>query len=477
MSLVNDLLEDFNRRRVSPDDNPSGPLANIEVTPRKMSFKNGAPVQPRPNSIAKIAIGLVAMTFGSVIAVAAMLGAGLGLETVVRPNVSSRPPAAFAIYEDPAGPTATEPFSDLQISESQGGADSFDTQNLSTLDWAELTGFGVEAAGDYTRVRIYLSREREYWIQENPDVGEIEVVITKTRLTQALKPHAFRNSGLTLQETHNSSIGLHLLFSLESASQIQSQFVNDGYNPQLILDILPDAPISGPAVRIDELPVASIPAAPPTAKEAPKTAWGTITQRPSGAGKTASEARRSLDRARRLVARNQSREAIAEYIRALSFEPDLHRAREALVGLLIETGQLSAAERHLATGVRRAPSHAEYTLLRAQLLAAMKQPDMAIAILESLPLPPQRRSDSLNLLAALYQQKGNHSRSEALFRNAVGLAPHEARLWMGLGISLEGQDRPTEALAVYKQAESLADFEIGPRRWLRSRIRDLSRVE
>ena len=48
---------------------------------------------------------------------------------------------------------------------------------------------------------------------------------------------------------------------------------------------------------------------------------------------------------------------------------------------------------------------------------------------------------------------------------------------MGLGISLEGQQRETEALAVYKQADSLAQFDRGPRRWLRNRIRELSAVE
>ena len=477
MSLVNDLLEDFYQRRVSPDKNPESPLANIEVPRRELAFKKGARVQPKFNSTSRIVIGLVALTCLAVIALEVVLRLSPDIETNATPDVSARPPDHFGAMGSPLGSGANEPFADSRALAFDAGVDSLAAPKIAAQDWAELTGTSIESSGDYTRLRIFLSREREYWIQGDPTVGEIEIVITKTRLAEAFLPNAFETSGLSLKEAHNSSIGLHLLFKLESSSLVQSQFVNDGSNPQLILDILSDAANSSVGIRVEDLPHAPIVAEAPREPIVRETGWGTITRSRPHIALTTSEAHRSLDRARHLVAQNRAEEAIVEYIRALSLEPGLHRARESLVGLLIESGQLSAAERHLAMGLENKPAHSEYTLLRAQLLAAMKQPDRAIVILESLPLPPERRSDALNLLAALYQQKGDHGRAEALFRSAVSISPHEARLWMGLGISLEGQQRGTEALAVYKQAESLAEFEIGPRRWLRNRIRDLAKVE
>lgn len=131
------MLEDFNRRRVSPDDDSENPLANIEVTPRELTFKNGAPVPPRSNAIANLALGLVALTFGAGITLALMLGAGFRLKTDVRPDVSSRPPAAFGIFENSADRTATEPLRDFQNSPSLDGADSLDPQYLPKHDWVE----------------------------------------------------------------------------------------------------------------------------------------------------------------------------------------------------------------------------------------------------------------------------------------------------------------------------------------------------
>lgn len=334
------------------------------------------------------------------------------------------------------------------------------------VEVAKLLHVEVEPHTDFTRIRLHLNQERDYWIQGDPREGEVELVISDTRLSRAFSPQSFAGTGLSLRETHNTSVGLHLLLGFDKESRVQSQFVDDGSGTQLVLDVL-SSRNSKPTVSTTSVEVPSKPSA----------SWGRIDQNKTKLPNPAVEAFTSLDRAREFVAQGRQTEAVAEYIRALSLDPKFHRAREHLVALLIESNQLNAADEHLSAGIARAPQHSEYTLLRAQLLVAMKQPQRAITMLESFPTPENRRSDALNLLAALYQQEGDHKRAEALFRSAVRLAPHEGRLWMGLGISLEGQKRNTEALAVYEQAESLADFGAGPRSWLRSRIKQLTKVE
>ncbi len=456
MSLVNDLLEDFHRRRVTPEDRPDNPLAGIEI----------APHQARGEGADQI--GLLPWLFGT--AGATILGVAVlshlvpevsWLESVAQ--VNARPPATGLVSIEPKITPAIE----------SSAVDPFGVE--------ELYDVAVYPQDGYTRVHFRLTGEREYWLQGDPAHGEIEIVITGTRLANPFAPHAFEGSGLQLQETHNTSTGLHMLLSFEPATRVQSQVVHDEQGPVLVLDVITakahsygeGVPVSPFEQQRDASPKIEAQAF----GEIATGGWGEIRQTRERQQHRVPDAFRSLGRARALESAKRPSEAIAEYIRALALDPNLHPAREALVALLVEAKQFEAAQRHLSDGMARAPAHAAYVLLRAQVLVAMKQPDRAIAILESLPTPAERRSDALSLLAALYQQKGEHTRAETLFRSAVRLAPHEARLWMGLGISLEGQQRKIEALAVYKQAESLADFETGPRRWLRSRIRNLSSVE
>ncbi len=477
MSLVNDLLEDFHRRRVSPEGGPNSPLEGVEVSGRRLIDDDRVPGVASREPRAWVSIVLVALT--CVMVVGIEIGTRLvpATDASRTPDVSAKPPFALPEIETPR-PAAGYSHSNVSPGIAPSAPSSPTGARSSVVhDLAELTGIDVEPSGGYTRVRLHLTRERDYWIQGDPADGEVEVVITNARLSGAFSPLSFEGSGLTLRETHNTSIGLHLVLAVKSSSRIQSQFVDDGSRSQLVLDLMPASVTNPHGAEEAETPLASLPLPREVVEATRNDDWGVISQTRPAALEAVSQAQQSLHRARNLVARERSGEAVAEYIRALTLDSDLHAAREGVVALLVETGEFAAAERHLADGLARSPAHSAYTLLRAQLLAAMNQTDRAIAILESLPTPQHRRSDALNLLAALYQQKGEYARAETLFRDAVQIAPYEARLWMGLGISLEGQSRKTEALAVYRQAESLADFETGPRRWLRSRIRDLATVE
>lgn len=451
MSLVNDCLEDIKERRA-----PGDPISDrstlsqehvvgIVGAPRQRFYEKPAFI---PSLVAAACVAVVAIEVSLRMIPAVTAGNANFVET---PSVSARPPSAID----------TVPFA---FQTTRGPVPEASIVETPDPEIAQLTRVEVEPHAGFTRLRLHLSQEREYEIEGSASEGEIEVLISGTRLSRAFSPQSFVGTGLFLRETHNTSEGLHLVIGVDAASQVQTQFVSDGSGTQLVLDVLETR--EERATRLDN------------ASESGQTvSWGRIDQSEPEAPGRAVEAFEAFDRARELVAQNRPAEAVAETVRALSLDPDLHPAREHLVAQLIQSGQLNAANDHLARGIERAPEHSVYNLLRAQLLVAMKQPRRAIAVLESFPTPASRRSDALNLLAALYQQEGDHERAEALFRNAVRLAPHEGRLWMGLGISLEGQNRKSEALAVYQQAESLAEFGNGPRSWLRSRIRELTTVE
>lgn len=473
MSLVNDLLKDIRQRDgdIARDDRSQAEgfdPARPELLGERVPMMNP--------SHSRSSVGRFAVPVTCIVILAIELGVRLAPATIEPPipSVSAKPP--IGLNEQGISPSRVVNEVPGAIRPQATLAQAKASPLIPEAEIAEVVDVEIEATDHYTRVSFSLSQEREYWIKGDPLEGQIELVIGGTHLSGAFAHDAFERSGLTLRSTHNTSTGLHLVFGLDAPSRVQSQSIATGTSSRLVLDIIAAAPEwnqaasaadawhSLPAVRTDEA-------------NAGETHWGTINKTTTPSDSAQPQSHVSLDRARELVAQERKAEAIAEYIRALTFAPLLHEAREGLVFLLIDDRQFAAAQRHLTEGLSIAPEHSEYTFQKAQLLVAMEQPERAIAILESLPTPVERRSEALNLLAALYQQQGDHPRAEALFRTAVQLAPYQSRLWMGLGISLEQQSRATEALAVYKQAESLSDFEPGPQRWLRHRIRELSTVE
>ena len=477
MSLVNEVIEEIRHRE------GIGERLGVSPPPAREASRFGpAVVAPARGGGAPLVPWLLAAAGFAVLLVQAVSN----WSVVVTPAPASEPPAVSARPPGEAYPSRSTIKTEF-------------VERPKAVEYAELTDIDVQLEDGYTRTFFRMSSERDYWLHGDPSHGEIEIVISRTRLTTVFGPYAFEGSGMTLREAHNSSEGLHLLMSFEPASRVQAQVVYDDFGPVLVLDLIEGrdreaasspapAALNGLAVPATEYDVAmefeaavAVNVEPQVEIDADESesgkSWGVISHRTSSSEAEAGDAFPSYQRGLDYAVRGQTDDAIAEYLRALAVDPNLHSAREELVILLIETERFDAATRHLEEAMSRAPSHEEYNFLKAQLLVATQQPDRAVAILESQPVPPERRGDAVNLLAALYQQRGDHGKAETLFRHAVQLAPHEARLWMGLGISLEGQQRGVEALSVYKQADSLATFDTGPRRWLRSRIRELSSLE
>ena len=463
MSLVNDLLEDFYKRRVSPGDHSKSPLRGIKLAARQTAAQSGS-----RSAVKAIRGGHIIQSL--LISLCVLLAVTLWISESrtpfysppKTPAVSAMPPPA-----DWAAPGLDEPSNIPKAASFEAAVqeipeDEFDLSTTFTAE-SELDEIAVERGADYTRLRFLIDGPTDYWIQGDPVEGKIEVVFSNAKLTHSLSAVALMGSGVWLLESHHSQLGLHLLLGFDSVARIQSHLLIDRGRSEVVLDITP----------IGEVAEAT-PTKPDTQS---KTAWGEITRRTTRDRDRFESAEHALHSAQGYLDHEQIPEATGEFIRALNLDPRSHRAREALISILIESGQLDSAERHLERGLDISPRHSSYTLLQARVFIARQQPDRAIALLEDSPTPKARRSDALNLLAALYQGKGDHIKAERLFRSAVRITPGEGRLWMGLGISLEGQQRGGEALAVYRQATALDDLERGPKRWLESRIRLLAGVQ
>jgi len=122
--------------------------------------------------------------------------------------------------------------------------------------------------------------------------------------------------------------------------------------------------------------------------------------------------------------------------------PDDRQARELLVGLMLRGERYDAAMRQLDEGLRHAPGHAKFSLIKARLFAQSGQDVAAIRILESSPPARMGRVERLQMLGALYQKQSGYEQARDSYRALLNLNPSAGPAWVGLALSLDGLGDP-----------------------------------
>jgi MSHA biogenesis protein MshN len=147
-------------------------------------------------------------------------------------------------------------------------------------------------------------------------------------------------------------------------------------------------------------------------------------------------------------------EAQEGYQAALNLFPGHHDARQALVGLLLDTKKLDEAERVLQEGLTLSPSQSGFAMTLARLQVDRGETAQASATLkkglENAPL----NADYLAFLAALLQRQGRHEEAIEQFQGALRLRPAAGVWWLGLGISLQAANRISEARDAFSRAHA-----------------------
>ncbi len=175
----------------------------------------------------------------------------------------------------------------------------------------------------------------------------------------------------------------------------------------------------------------------------PKKSRGEVKQ-------TSSEsAGRTLRRAEELLTTGRISEAEAKLRRVLEMDPKRDRARELLVGLLIQSGRNNGAAQLLAEGRKIAPNHTLFALLQVRLLLQQGRRTAAIDLLKNMRESVDSGRQGLVMLAALQQQEGQHTEAVDSYKRLVKLQPGVANHWVGMGISLEALGLESEAIAAY----------------------------
>jgi tetratricopeptide (TPR) repeat protein len=160
------------------------------------------------------------------------------------------------------------------------------------------------------------------------------------------------------------------------------------------------------------------------------------------------------------------RAAAPEYIRAADALPDNKDAQAKATQILLLAGKFEDAKSRASAFLEKHPQDVDLLLLRANAMAALKDPSGAIAeIEEALKISPGESRAFVNL-GAVRMQSGNAKEAEAAFRQAITLAPNTVAPHLALANFLWAAQRPAEAEQSLKQALSIEPKDVLANRML-----------
>lgn len=153
-----------------------------------------------------------------------------------------------------------------------------------------------------------------------------------------------------------------------------------------------------------------------------------------------------------LMQAGQTTEAIKAFGNVLELDPGHAAARQALVGVLVSGRQYAEAERRLQDGLRLDPAQTGLAMTMARLQVERGDGRAAMQTLQhSLP-HAAGRADYVAFLAAMLQREGRHREAIDYYLQALRGEPNSGVWLMGMGISLQAENRRDEARDALRRA-------------------------
>ncbi len=164
------------------------------------------------------------------------------------------------------------------------------------------------------------------------------------------------------------------------------------------------------------------------------------------------QADNEFHKANSLMQQGRNKEALAGFEAALQLEVGYEAARQAMVGLLLGAARNAEAEAVLHKGLQLNPGHSGFAMLLARLQIERNDVPLALETLHKTLPYAARQADYQAFVAALLQRQGRHQEAIAHYQVAVQLTPNSGVWLMGMGISLQAEQRKDEARTAFKRA-------------------------
>lgn len=155
-----------------------------------------------------------------------------------------------------------------------------------------------------------------------------------------------------------------------------------------------------------------------------------------------------------LMQQGRVAEALDGFAAALQFDETHDAARHAMTGLLLEQKRVSDAERLLQEGLKANPRQHRYAMTLARIQVEKGEVNAAQETLKKTLAYAENQADVQAFLAALLQRQSRHKEAVEHYQAAVRLSPQSGVWLMGLGISLQAEERLAEAQEAFKRAQN-----------------------
>jgi len=151
---------------------------------------------------------------------------------------------------------------------------------------------------------------------------------------------------------------------------------------------------------------------------------------------------------------NQGRvtEAQQDFTAALKRYAAHEPARQALVSILIDRGQLDEARRLLEEGLALNPAQAQFAMVLARIHVEQRNYTAAADVLKASREAGREDADYQVLLGAVLQRLGRHAEAADALLSAVELKKQAAATWVALGVSLEATGKKAQAVEAYRRS-------------------------
>ncbi|GEM_PF-2485961 len=466
MSLINEMLQDLDRRSAKEQPDNNNPLGKLATPVAAISSGSGF----------HWLIGIVCF-------VGLLLLVGMGYR--IYGEHKQRINTDFIPYQAAVQPVKPESNRMLQVESTE----QIDIERISVGEIPGGARIEVQLSGKVNH-RVVLTGDRQ-----------LEIYLPKTQLTQHL-PLLIEHGLLSALDVATVAEVLVLRVFSREAISFQSYLLNQEDRILLVIDLADSAPKV--LARDKEHSVAEtvlmtsgigIPSPQPVAgrvegaahssvelaaviekpeitpvKSEPAVLFSKKMRKPSAEERDSSSAERSFA----LIKAGLSTQAMEELTALVRELPDAHTSREMLVTLLLERKKYSEAAQLISAGLKRNPQNTSLIKLQARLLISGADHRQALELLKNNIGARSKDLEYLSLLAYLYQSESEHSSALELYAALAGIVPDEPRWWVGQGVSLEALGRADEALKVYMRAQRIPQTEGRLKTYIKDRIAALN---